>query len=163
MAWFALQTWPKYERKVADDLQRKDVHVFLPLFSSHHQWSDRRRLVDAPLFPGYIFVRIHETLETRVSVLRTNGVAGFVGVRGIGVPIPDEQIDAVRAVLATGAPLHPHPYLNVGQRVRICGGSLEGLQGILLAHNDDLSLVISIELIQKSVAIRVAGYRVEAA
>jgi transcription antitermination factor NusG len=161
--WFALQTWPKYEKKVSDELQKKDIHVFLPLFSSYHQWSDRRRLVHAPLFPGYIFLRIRETLNARVSVLRTAGVAGFVGVRGIGVPIPDDQIESVQTMLAKGVPLYPHPFLNIGQRIRICGGSLDGLQGVLLEHNDDLSLVVSIELIQRSLAIRVAGYRVEAA
>jgi transcription antitermination factor NusG len=161
--WFALQTWPKREKKVAEELQKKDVQVFLPLFSSYHQWSDRRRLVHEPLFPGYIFVRIQETVDSRVSVLRTAGVAGFVGVRGVGVPIPDDQIESVHTMLATGVPLHPHPFLEVGQRVRICGGCLDGLRGILLARNDDLSLVVSVELIQRSVAVRIAGYKVEAA
>ena len=114
------------------------------------------------MFPGYIFVRIQETTDALVSVLRTSGVAGFVGVRGAGVPIPDDEIESVHAVLATGVALQPYPYLKVGQRVRICGGSLNGLRGILVARNDDLGLVVSVEIIQRSLAIRVAGYRVEA-
>jgi transcription antitermination factor NusG len=159
--WFALQTWPQHEKKVAYQLQHKDIEVFLPLFSAQHQWSDRRRLVSTPLFPGYLFVRITQCVNVRVSVLRTAGVAGFVGVRGIGHPIPDDQIASVHTVLAAGVPVRPHPYLNVGQRVRIRGGSLDGLRGILLTKNDDLSLVVSVGTVQKALVIRVAGYGVE--
>ena len=132
------------------------------MFSSKHRWSDRSRVVDVPLFPNYVFIQsVHDT-ATRILVLRTSGVLQYVGVRGKGVAIPDDQIESVRIVLERGIRFTHHPFLSVGQRVRIRGGSLEGVQGILLGMNVDQSLIISVELIQRSIAIRVAGYQVEA-
>ncbi len=162
-AWFAVQTRPRHEKKVSAELQEKGVSAFLPLVSSTRQWSDRSRVVEVPLFPQYVFVRIAQTLQTRVSVLRTNGVTNFVGTRGIGVPIPDEQIERVQTVVARGIPATPHSFLNVGKRIRIRGGALDGLQGILTAVNGNQTLVVSVELIQRSIAIRIAGFSVEPA
>jgi transcription antitermination factor NusG len=163
LLWFAVQTWPRYEKQVAVELQRKAIEVFLPLQAAEHQWSDRRRIVQLPLFPSYVLVRIPERLDSRISVLRTNGVTMFVGARSTGTPIPDSEIEAVRTLLKRGVDFHNHPFLNVGQRVRIRGGSLDGVEGFLVAKNEDLSLVVSINIIQRSLAMRVAGYRVEAA
>jgi transcription antitermination factor NusG len=162
-AWFAVQTRPRHEKKVSAELQEKGVSAFLPLVSRTRQWSDRSRVVEMPLFPQYVFVRIAQTLQTRVSVLRTNGITNFVGTRGIGVPIPDEQIERVQTVVARGIPVTPHSFLNVGKRIRIRGGALDGLQGILTAVNGDQTLVVSVELIQRSIAIRIAGFSVEPA
>jgi transcription antitermination factor NusG len=161
--WFAIQTRPRHEKSVTAGLQEKGIKVFLPLLSENHRWSDRCRVVDVPLFPSYVFIQTADTPATRILVLRTLGVVQFVGVRGAGIPIPDEQIESVRIVLEHGIRFTPFPYLNVGQRVRIRGGSLEGVQGILLGMNGDQSLIISVELIQRSLAIRVAGYQVEPA
>jgi transcription antitermination factor NusG len=160
--WFAIHTRPRYEKKVTAELQQKGIRAFLPLNAAMHQWSDRRRLVHVPLFPGYVFVRVSSLPMHRISVLRTNGVLSFVGARSVGVPIPDCEIDAVRAVLEGRTSLNPHPYLRIGQRVRICGGSLDGLTGVLTTVNGDQSLVISVNLIQRSIAMRVQGLRVEA-
>ena len=90
LSWFAIQTWPRYEKKVSAELQRKDIDVFLPLFSAKHQWSDRTRVVHSPLFPSYVFVRLKEmeTANRRISVLGTDGVKSFVGAGGRGTPIP---------------------------------------------------------------------------
>jgi transcription antitermination factor NusG len=161
--WYAVQTWPRFEKKVATEFQRKEIEVFLPVLSTKHQWSDRHRSVQLPLFPTYVFVRIAPEPNSRIAVLRSNGVVGFVGVRGVGIPIPNSEIDSVRLLLARGVAFQPHPFLNVGQRVRIRGGSLDSVEGILLAKNDDLSLVVSIQIIQRSVSIRISGYQVEAA
>ncbi len=161
--WFAVQTRPRYEKKVTAELQEKGIKAFLPLCSALHQWSDRRRAVQMAVFPGYVFVRIAPALNARVSVLRTNGVIGFVGVRGIGTPIPDDEIDAVQTLLQQRIPFEPYPYLNVGQRVCIRGGSLDGIKGFLTAVNSDESLIVSVELIQRSIAMRIKGYRVEPA
>ncbi len=155
-----MNTRPRYEKKVADALKIRDVNVFLPLFAENHRWSDRRKIIHIPLFAGYVFVRLDSTPESRIPVLRIPGVMGFVGVRGAGVPIPDDQIDAVRTLLAHNIAMTPHMFLQVGKRVRIRGGSLDGLRGILLAKNGDLSLVISVDSIQRSVEIRVTGYDV---
>ena len=108
VAWFAVQTRPRHEKKVSAELREKGVSAFLPLVSSTRQWSDRSRVVEMPLFPQYVFVRIAQTLDTRVSVLRTNGVTNFVGTRGIGVPIPDDQIERVQTVVTRGIPAAPH-------------------------------------------------------
>jgi transcription antitermination factor NusG len=161
--WYAIQTWPRFEKKVAAEFKRKDIETFLPLLSSQRQWSDRRCIVQFPLFPNYVFVRVATGANARIPVLRTNGVAGFVGLRGTGTPIPDSEIDSVRLLLAGGVAFQQHPFLNLGQRVRVRGGSLDSVEGILLAKNDDLSLVVSIEIIQRSISIRISGYQVEAA
>jgi len=160
-SWFAIQTRPRYEKKVTTELQEKGVKAFLPLYSAKHQWSDRRRIVQLPLFPGYVFVRIAPLLNTRVSVLQTNGVISFVGVRNMGIPIPDCEIEAIQTVLEGGAAFEPYPYLKVGQRVRVRGGCLEGVSGVLMAVNGDRSLIVSVNLIQRSIAMRVEGYKVE--
>ena len=161
--WFAVQTWPRYEKRVASELKSKRIEVFLPLLRDKHKWSDRERTVELPLFPGYLFVRTREALDARIPVLRTNGVMNFLGVRGTGSPVPESEIESVRLLLNRHISFHAHPFLNVGQRVRIRSGSLQGVEGILVEKNDDLSLVVSVQIIQRSLAIRLAGYQIEAA
>jgi transcription antitermination factor NusG len=160
-AWFAVQTRPKYEKKVAREFEEKGISSFLPVHSAKRQWSDRTKTISLPLFPGYTFVRIAPTLRTRITVLRTNGVIHFVGPRGIGTPIPDCEIEAVQTMLNERISFTLHPYLMVGQTVRIRGGALDGIKGILTKVNGDESLVISVELIQRSVAMRVTGYDIQ--
>jgi transcriptional antiterminator NusG len=161
--WFAIQTRPRYEKKVATKLEEKNLEVFLPMLASKHKWSDRQRTVQMPLFPSYLFVRIPQTKEARIAVLSTNGATSFVGVRGAGIMIPEVEMESVRTVLAQGISVQAHSFLTVGDRVRVRGGSLDGVEGILLAKNDDLSLVVSIKAIQRSLSIRIAGYQVVAA
>jgi len=161
MFWFAVRTRPRFEKKIALTLQEKSIECYLPLHSVKRQWSDRRQSVSLPLFPTYVFVRIATSQDTRVAVLRTNGVIGFVGARGIGTPIPDGEIEAVHTVLASKIPFEPYPYLKIGQRVRIRGGCFECVEGILVGVNSDQSVIVSIELIQRSIAIRVTGYTIE--
>jgi transcription antitermination factor NusG len=160
-SWYAVQTMPRHEKKVSGELQAKQIESFLPVVSEVRQWSDRKRMIEFPLFPGYVFIRIAAESGARIAVLRTNGVVGFVGVRGTGTPIPECEITAIQAVLTQQVPLEAHPFLNIGQRVRIRGGALDGIEGILDAVKGDQSLVISVELIQRSLALRVAGYHVE--
>jgi transcription antitermination factor NusG len=161
--WYAIQTLPRHEKKIAAELSQKSINSFLPLVPEKHQWSDRRVSVDTPLFPGYVFVRITQDQSARVAVLRTVGVRKFVGMRGMGDPIPDNQIDSVRAIVSKGVPFCPSAFINVGQRVRVRGGSLEGVEGIVTSVNGDKSLVISVDLIQKSLAIRITGFAIEPA
>jgi transcription antitermination factor NusG len=159
--WFAIETRPRYEKTVAAELRDKEIEVFLPLFSEKHRWSDRQRLVEVPVFPSYVFVRIESTIGARVSVLRTRGAMRFVGNRGLGAAIPSAQLESVRNIITHKVPFSPHAFLGVGTRVRIRGGSLEGIEGILAAINGDQSLIVDVELIRRSLAIRVEGYRVE--
>src|SRR5271154_2566170 len=123
-AWYAVQTAPRHEKKVAQELRRKEIDAFLPLFSERHQWRDRDRIVEVPLFPQYVFVRIRPDSNSRITVLRTAGVAAFVGSKGVGTVIPETQISAVRSVLQSRLDTSPCSYLEVGKRVRIYGGSL---------------------------------------
>ena len=160
-SWFAVQTKPRNEKRVAAELEEKGVVAFLPLSTEVHQWSDRRRQVQLPLFSNYLFVRIGQDRSARVNVLQTSGVFGFVGLRGIGVPIPDEQIETVQAIIREKVPFSPHPFVEVGQKVRVRGGSLDGLCGVLSAINDDRSLIVSVDSIQRSLAIRIDGYGLE--
>jgi transcription antitermination factor NusG len=161
LAWYAIQTFPRHEKRVTTELQEKGIRALLPLVSDKRQWSDRRVVVDTPLFPGYVFVRIAQEQSERVIVLRTASVRNFVGMRGMGDPIPDSQIDSVRAIVAKNVSFQACPFVDIGRRVRIRGGSLEGIEGILTAINGDESLVISVDLIQRSLAIRVSGFKVE--
>ena len=114
------------------------------------------------MFSCYAFVRIVQTPEERLKVLRTPGVLGFVGSEREGTPIPNEQIENLQTALREKIPCALHPYIRMGQRVRIRGGSLSGIEGILLSQGKDRSLIVSIELLQRCVAIRVDGYQVEA-
>jgi transcription antitermination factor NusG len=162
-AWFAVHTRTRFEKKVAEQLQEKRIEMFLPLFSVNHKWNDRQQIVREPLFPGYVFVRIPVVLDTRIAVLRTIGVKNFVGCRGVGTPLPTAEIQAIKTMLEHRVPFLLYPYMNVGQRVRICSGCFEGIEGILTAINGDDSLVISIELIQRAIAVRITGYQIEPA
>jgi transcription antitermination factor NusG len=157
--WYALRTLPRHEKQVDRILREKAVTTFLPLVSEFHEWNDRRKLISIPLFPCYLFVRTAPIHSLRVAVLRTRGVVGFVGNTGAGAALPDQQIHAVRAVIDSGVYCCPHPFLTIGHRVRIVGGSLNGIEGILLAKNRDHSVVVSVDLIQNSLAVRVTGYR----
>jgi len=159
--WFAVRTRSRHEKVVERGLQAQAFEVFYPVVNQIHQWSDRRKLVETPLFAGYAFVRIAPTPEQRVKVLRTQGVVEFVGAQGQGVPIPEDQIEAVRAVAALNLPFTQHMFLRVGQRVRVRGGSLDGVEGVLVANNGTRNLVISVEPIQRSLSIRIEGYQVE--
>jgi transcription antitermination factor NusG len=159
--WYAVRTRPRFEKKVVSELKCKDLETFLPLSTTTRQWSDRQARVQSPIFSGYVFVRIAASLANRVAVLRTHGVLNFVGPRDMGSPIADEEIESIRAVVDQNVVLEPYPYLHTGDKVCIKGGPLDGVTGVLEAINGDKSLVISVNLIQRSIAMRVEGFRVE--
>ena len=159
--WYAVRTRPRHEKRTASELEQKGITTFLPLVIETHRWSDRRKKVELPLFPRYAFVNIEPTPANRVSVLRTIGVLSFVGSHNQGAPIPEGQIQGIRSLLANRIQFSPHFFLRVGQRVRIRGGCLDGVEGILIRQNGDQSLVLSVEMIQRSLAINIEGYDVE--
>jgi transcriptional antiterminator NusG len=161
MNWYAVQTRSRHEKMVAHHLEKQGFATFLPLTTQLRQWSDRRKLVELPLFPGYAFLRMVYQPEQRLRILGTEGIVSFVGMHGQGIPIPDKQIEYIRTLMDAKVPLESCPFLKVGQRVRICSGSLNGTEGILVEQESDRMLVISVELIQRSVSIRLQGYEVE--
>ena len=161
--WYAVQTVARHEKRVASQLREKRVCAFLPVFHQVHKWSDRRSVVEVPMFSCYAFVRIAQTSDERLKVLRTPGVLSFVGSERQGSQIPDEQIENLQAAIREKIPCAVHPFIRTGQRVRIRGGSLDGVQGILIRQGGTQSVVVSVELLQRSVSIRVEGYEIESA
>lgn len=159
--WFVVHTRSRHEKVVAAQLRGRGIDVYLPLVEEIHRWSDRRKRVRVPLFPGYTFFHARESPETVSTIGQIQSVVGIVGVGPGGTSIPDEQIEAVQRLVSHNIPCVKHPFLEVGQRVRIRGGALDGVEGILLAYKAETSLVVSIELIQRSLAVRIEGYDVE--
>jgi transcription antitermination factor NusG len=162
-SWYAVHTKSRHEKRVAAQLTEQSVCTFLPLLVQLNRWSDRKRKVEVPLFSCYAFVRIAQTSEDRLHILRTPGVLGFVGYDRRGTAIPQEQIESIQTALRENIPCSPHAYIQTGKRVRIRGGSLDGVEGILERHGADQCLIVSVELLRRSVSIRVAGYDVEVA
>ena len=161
MKWYAVHTMARHEKRVAAQFEEKRVCTFLPLLGQIHKWSDRRVKVEVPMFSCYAFVRIVRTVEARLKIMQTPGVLGFVGSERQGTPIPEEQIESLRIAISGNVPCFPHDFLKAGQRVRVRGGSLEGVEGILVRQGGDQSLVLSVELLHRSIAIRVEGYDIE--
>jgi len=160
--WYALHTRPRHEKLIVQRLAERGVETFLPIVTEVHRWSDRKKTVQLPLFGCYVFAQFTPIRTERLRVLRVDGVLGLVGSHGEGTPIPAEQIDSVRTLIDGNIPWAAHPFLKIGQRVRIRSGALDGLEGILTSRNGDETLVISVDAIQRSLAVRVKGYQVEA-
>jgi transcription antitermination factor NusG len=162
--WYAIHTRARHEKSVTAQLQSLGVTTFLPLIPQTHRWSDRQKTIQCVLFDCYTFVCLGLESYSRkhLPILKTPGVFGFVGIRGLGLPIPDKEIEDIRTLLDNNVPCTPYPYLSIGRRVRIRGGCMDGLEGILVAKNSDQSLVVSVEMIQRSLAVRIDGYDVEA-
>jgi transcription antitermination factor NusG len=161
--WYAVLTRARNERAVVNRLSDLRIESYLPVIAELHKWKDRKKRVEVPLFSCYVFVNIEPINEQRHRVCNIEGVFGFVGGRGEGTPIADSEIESVRTVIDERLSWSNHPFLKIGQRVRICGGALDGIEGYLQARNGQQSLVISIDAIQRSLAVRVEGYRVEPA
>jgi transcription antitermination factor NusG len=160
--WYAIRTRSRHEKMVSEQLQEQGIETFLPLVKKTHKWSDRMKEVELPLFSGYNFVRLVLSSPERGRVLRAHGVAGFVGINGAGTAIPESQIQDIRTLLGSKVPFEERTFLKVGQRVRIRGGSLDGVEGILAAQDGEQSLTISLEPLHRSLSIRIQGYTVEA-
>lgn len=157
--WYAVHTRPRHEKKVVSELERCGIAAYLPVTKQIRRWSDRRMRVELPLFPCYAFVQIAATPEMRVAVLRPYGVLGFVGPQH-GTPIPASEIEDIRTLLLNDIAVTPAAYLKVGHRVRIRGGVLDGVEGILTTAGER-RLVVSIETIQRSISVSLDGYEVE--
>ena len=159
--WFAVQTRSRHEKAVSAQLQQKGIENYLPLVTENHRWSDRSKRVSLPLFPGYVFVRFSPIGKERLAILQTLGVTRIVGTGSVWDHIPEKQLEDVRLLLEQVSACAPYPFCRAGQRVRILGGCLDGVEGIFVERNNDQSLVISIEIIQRSIAVRVSGYQLE--
>lgn len=160
-AWYALYTRHQHEKAVARMLAGKGFEVFLPVYATAHRWQDRTRQLSLPLFPGYVFLRTG--LDRRAQVVTTPGVHHFVPNAELPVAISQPEIEAVRQLTERAARVEPHPFLKRGDWVRIKAGALAGLEGILTRWKGALKLVLSVELLQQSVAVEVEAADVERA
>jgi transcription antitermination factor NusG len=152
-AWYAIQVKRNHERLTATHLEHRSYETFLPLYKSRRRWSDRIKELELPLFPGYLFC--HMDPATRLAALTSPGVVRVVGVGKTPVPVPDHEIDSIRAIVDSQLPADPYAYLQVGEQVRIAYGPLRGLTGILMAIEDQHRLVVGVTLLRRSVAVRI--------
>jgi transcription termination/antitermination protein NusG len=150
-AWFALYTRHQHEKSVAHALQSKGIEVFLPLYNTLHRWKDRTKQMSLPLFPNYVFVFVD--LESRGAILSSPGIYDFVRAAGWPAAIPIEEVEAVRKVVERGLSAEPHPFLNSGDCVRVKSGPLEGVEGILVRKKSFYRLVLSVELLARSISV----------
>jgi len=152
-SWYALQVRSRKEGYVASQIQGLGFECLLPTYKCVRKWSDRVRELEQPLFPGYLFCRFD--FQHRRPVVTTPGVLQIVGFGRRAIPVPDEEIQALQLALTSGVPKQPWPYLEIGQRVRVIYGTLTGLEGILVNVKGNDRVVLSVSLLQRSVAMEV--------
>lgn len=149
--WFAVYVTSRHEKRIAQHFQVRRIEHFLPLYAAQRKWKDGSRpCISFPLFPNYLFVRI--TYSKRVSVLEVPGVLWIVGNGNESSSIPDGYMNFLRESLAAGK-IEPHPYLVTGKMVRIKSGALAGMQGVLVTKKNAFRVVVTLELIQRSMAV----------
>jgi transcription antitermination factor NusG len=151
--WYAAYTCAQHEKRVAAELGARELEHYLPLYSSVRRWKDRRVTLVLPLFPGYVFVRL--ALRDRLRVVQIPSVVRLVGFNGLPAALPDEEMEILRGGLCQSLQVEPHPFLTLGWRVRITDGPFAGLEGVLKRKKNKLRVVVSLELIQRSVAVDV--------
>lgn len=153
--WYAAYTTARHERVVAQQLAERHVETFLPLYRSLHRWADRRKLVELALFPSYVFVKINP--RDKLRVLQVPSVVHIVSFNGQLAELPETEINALRNGLEHDVYAEPYPYLRVGKRVRVVRGPMTGTEGILVRKKDKYRVVITIDVLMRSVAVEIDG------
>ena len=153
-AWYALRVRSRYEKKIASLLEQKGIEISLPLLQVTRQWSDRKKLIQVPLFRGYVFTRILMHLQ-RFEVLQTTGAVAFPGISGKIKAIPDEQMYWLDQVLHTGEDIRPEPDLQAGQRVRVSHGPWRGIEGIVQGTRAKTRLVIWLDTLMQGISVNI--------
>lgn len=160
--WYALFVRSRHEFMVSSELQRKGVETFLPSITKLNQWKDRKKRVASPLFPGYLFVSIVPDPEEFVRVVKTRGTVSFIALEpGHPSPVDPAEINALKILLESGEQIDIHPHLKLGARVRMKSGVFQGATGILARKDDHYILLVSIELLGRSVGVKVCADDVE--
>jgi len=152
-SWYALTVRPNHEQTAALGLRNQEWEVYVPVCRSRRQWSDRVKEKDAVLFPGYVFCRF--AYADRLRVLQSPGVRSLVGTAKQPLPVTDEEIASVRAIVASGRPIAAWPYLREGRRVVINHGPLENVRGVILRAKNAWRVVVSVEALGASIAVEV--------
>ena len=152
--WYALHVKSRQELRTAEHLIVRGVETFAPTYKVRRRWSDRIKEVDLPLFPSYVFCR--HTADQRHNVLTTPGVTSIVSFGNTPMPVSEEEMASVHAIVSSGMPFGPWPYVpRVGDRVRIEEGCMRGLSGFLVRMRDEFRVVVNVELLQRSVAVEI--------
>jgi transcription antitermination factor NusG len=151
--WYVLYTSSRREKRVADQIEHRGISCFFPLYRSVRRWKDRRKELDLALFPGYVFVQI--ALKDKLCVLQLPGAVHLVSFNRQPVALPEAEVETLRDRLCRAPYLEPHPYLQVGRRVRVHSGPLCGVEGIVTRKKDRLRIIVSVDLIMRSVAVEV--------
>jgi len=151
--WHAVYTKHQHEKKASAQLAGKGFEVFLPLYSAEHRWKDRKKVVSLPLFSCYLFVRTN--LDRKLEILQTPGVFWLVESGGYPCAVPDSEIEAIRKITQSPVKFEPHSYLRRGDYVRIREGSLAGIEGVLKQVRNRYRVVLSVDLLQKALAVEV--------
>jgi transcription antitermination factor NusG len=159
--WYAVHTNSRHEKTVAQQMDGSRIPYFLPLYKSVRRWKDRKKQIELPLFPGYVFV--HIALRDKLQVLKVPGVVQLISFNGRPTPLHDGEIETLRNGLARTHAAEPHPYLSVGKKVRVHSGPFAGVEGILIRRKEKFRVVLSIHLIQRSVAVEVDETEIEPA
>jgi transcription antitermination factor NusG len=158
--WYVAYTLPRHEKSVADRLINQDIETYLPLYSLVRTWNRRRVEVELPLFPGYVFVKM--VIANRVRVLAHPGVIRLVGVNGSAVALPEGEVERLRSYLATWK-AQPYPFLTSGKQVRIRSGPFVGIEGRIIRRKGTMRLIVSLELIQRSILLEMDAAEAELA
>jgi transcription antitermination factor NusG len=151
--WYALRVKSRCEHSVASHLRARCFEPFLPLYKSRRRWSDRFKEIELPIFSGYVFCQFD--LSNRLPVVTVPGIVHIVGVGRVPVPIAEAEILAIQTAIRSGLPRQPWPFLEVGKRVRIEHGPLCGVEGILLDFRGQRHLILSVNLLQRSIAVQI--------
>ncbi len=159
LPWWVVYTRHQHEKAVAGALAAKEHEIFLPLYTAVNQWKDRRKAIERPLFPGYVFVR--GATGRRLSIVTTPGVHMVLTEGDAPAVVPEEEILAIRRTIEGRMKIEPHPFLRCGQRVRVKRGALEGVEGLLVRIRNLFRLVLSVELLNQSVAVEIDAASVE--
>jgi transcription antitermination factor NusG len=159
--WFAAYTNSHHEKSVASRLAERHIESFLPLYAARHRWKNRCEMnLDLPLFPNYVFVHIHP--RERIRILEVPGVLSLVGFGRTLAPLPDFEIEALRCGLGRHR-IEPHPYLVIGERVRIKAGTMIGLEGVLVRKKNNFRVVLALDAIMRCIAVEIDAEDVEPA
>ena len=153
MHWYALSVRPQHEKAVADQLQAESLEGYLPVYRATRRWSDRSKTIELPLSSRYVVCRFN--FEQRLRVLQTFSVTSIVGFAGKPCPLSDQEIASIRRMVGSSLPLSPWPFVRLGQRVRICRGSMEGVEGILSREKSLYRVVVNVELLNRAVAVEI--------
>jgi transcription antitermination factor NusG len=151
--WFALAVKPRFDKAVAQALERKGYDTLLPLYKKHHRYGTRSKASELPLFPGYVCCRFD--VQARLPILTTPGVIQVLGAGNLPLPLPEAEVHSLQTAMRAQLPVAPFPFVDTGRKVRINSGALAGLEGIVISSRQPLRLVLSITLLQRSVLLEI--------